>query len=128
MFIRGDLMDAQMNKLVHQFILLPLAIRVLQHDKKNFSDFKMRNVYQGKIESSITQLQQDLSSTKKLMYTQYHIDVKQIAQCSYRWSSRHDTGVITYTPGELKDMTRKVIEVYLYGSKSTAFEPRDQGW
>ena len=125
--LRGDFMDNQMNKLIHQFILFPLAIKVLQHDKKIFSDFKMRNVYQGKIDSSIMQLQQDLSSAKKQMYTQYRISVKQIGQCSYEWHNKDDSGVITYTSEQLKTMTTDVIKQYLYGHKAKPFEIKE-GW
>ena len=112
-------MNDEIKKIIHNFILLPLAIKVLKHDRQHFLDFKMRNVYLGKLDSSIMQLQKDIIVTKKLMYTKYHVDVKQVGNVSYKWECQNDSGVITYTPDQLKAMTTDVVKQYLNGDKAT---------
>lgn len=120
-------MNDEREKILHNYILLPLAIKVLNQDRKQFVDFKMSNVYLGKLDSSIMELQKDMIETKKLMYTKFHVDVKQIKSCSYSWKGRNDSGVITYTPDELKAMTADIVKEYLYGNKARDFEAKE-GW
>lgn len=116
-----------MKKVIHNSILLPLAIKVLKHDSEHFKDFKMNNVYLGKLDSSIKQLQEDMNEIKGLMYTKFHVNIKQTGSCSYSWGSRYDSGVITYTPYELKDMTSDIVRQYLYGNKVKDFQTKE-GW
>ncbi|WP_404456990.1 hypothetical protein LG329_19495 (plasmid) [Virgibacillus necropolis] len=120
-------MNDEREKILHNYISLPLAIKVLKHDRKQFLDFKMSNVYLGKLDSSITQLQKDMNEAKKLMYTKYHVDVKQIGSVSYKWESQYDSGTMVYTPDQLKAMTADIVRQYLYGDKAKDFRAKE-GW
>ncbi len=49
------LIDKQ-KELIQDYILLPLALKVLKHDMKVFEDFSMRRVYLGKLDSCVEQI------------------------------------------------------------------------
>lgn len=82
----------------------------------------MANIYISMIDANIERLRQAQIETKKKMYTKYHVDVKRVGKTSYKWLSRGQSGIIEYTPDELREMTKNIMGRYIY---STKFEVKD---
>ncbi|MGM0940374.1 MAG: hypothetical protein ACQEWU_05300 [Bacillota bacterium] len=115
-------MNTELKQLIQDFITLPMAIKVYEQDKKLVEDFYMANIYISMIDANIERLRQAQIETKKKMYTNYHVDVKRVGKTSYKWLSRGESGIIEYTPDELREMTKNIMGRYIY---STEFKVKD---
>ncbi|WBX80706.1 hypothetical protein PD280_02425 [Virgibacillus salarius] len=111
-------MNTELKQLIQDFIVIPMAIKVYEQDKKLIAaDFTMANLYISMIDAVIDRLRQVQIETKKKLYTKYHVDVKRVGNTSYKWLSRGESGIIEFTPQELREMTRDIMEKYMYGTK-----------
>ncbi|GAA0439469.1 MULTISPECIES: hypothetical protein [Virgibacillus] len=75
-------MNTELKQLIQDFIVIPVAIKVYEQDKKLVEDFYMANIYISMIDANIEQLNKETIETKKKMYTQYHVDVKRVGMTS----------------------------------------------
>ncbi|WP_449354688.1 hypothetical protein ACUL41_17875 [Virgibacillus natechei] len=99
---------------VEQFITLPLAIKVLQHDKQVFQTFKAHRMYEGLIDSTIDLMRKDLTKigyqkVKRLNKTRYIINDEEVE----------------FSPHELRKMTSVIIREYFGKVK---VEYKNQSW
>nr|WP_026681321.1 hypothetical protein [Priestia megaterium] len=115
-------MNTELKQLIQDFITLPMAIKVYEQDKKLVEDFYMANIYISMFDANIERLKKEFIETKKKMYTNYHVDVKRVGKTSYKWLSRGQSGIIEYTPDELREMTKNIMGRYIY---STEFKVKD---
>ncbi|WP_200416429.1 hypothetical protein [Virgibacillus salexigens] len=114
-----------MNKtLIKKYIAIPMAIKVFSQDLEKFKSYKMRNVYLDKLDAVIDQLQNDLNDIKKQIYTVHHINVRRIDKCKYKANNE----IIEFTPDEMREMTKVVMQEYLYGSEASEFQAKERMW
>jgi len=66
--------------LVEQSFVLPMALKVLNKDRELFKSFEMGNVFMDKLDSVIENIQRDLNTIKRKLYSELHIDVKIISK------------------------------------------------
>ena len=113
-------------------VILPLVLKVFQRDKKLFQGFKTRNVYLDKLDVVIESVQTDLNQVKQQMYSVYHIDLKPLNQEGEEWKSQwktsQQTGIMTFTPDQLREHTKNLMKEYLYGSSAKPYNPKDRSW
>lgn len=113
--------------IINRYIAIPMAIKVFQQDQKEFQKFKIGNLYLDLLDSIIEQLKSDFLELKKEMYSFYHIDIKYVGRFDnveqYKVNNRT---IIEYTPGELKELTREIMEGYIYGDKAKPFERKER--
>ncbi|MBU5267105.1 hypothetical protein [Virgibacillus proomii] len=119
-------MNNELRKLAVDFITIPLAIAVFKHDQKHFDGLQETNIYLDLTDEAIRLLEKDLVAAKQQMYSKYHIDIKRIGKTEYRWKYQDKSGVWSYTPEQLKEMTEKVYMKYL--SKARNFEIKRRGF
>ncbi|ASK63905.1 hypothetical protein CFK37_17955 [Virgibacillus phasianinus] len=121
-----------MEKTIHDFIILPLALKVFRRDYQAFKVSKVGNVYLDKLDTVIDQLQKDINLVKHQLITVHHIDVKYYGKengvIKYMCKKNNEPGIVEFTPMELKELTGKVMRVYLYGDKSVEFEHKERAW
>lgn len=123
--MKGDL---NIEKLIQDFIVLPLALKIFRRDQEAFKFSKVSNVYLDKFEAMIEQLQQDINHTKKELITKHHTDVRYLDNKNEIVKYKYKDKIIEFTASELKDLTGEVMRSYLYGDKATAFEEKERGW
>ncbi|MFZ3577863.1 hypothetical protein [Virgibacillus sp. DJP39] len=121
-----------MEKLIKDFIVLPLAIKVFRGDQEAFKVSKVNNVYFDKLDAVITQLQRDLIHVKHQLITVYHIDVKYLGNekdvFKYTCKKNNEPRIVVFTSAELKEMTGETMKRYLYGDRASNFEHKERGW
>ncbi|GAB3051650.1 hypothetical protein [Virgibacillus ainsalahensis] len=114
-----------MNKtIIKKYIAIPMAIKVFRQDQEKFKSYKIGNVYLDKLDAVINQLQHDLNNIKKQMYTVHHINIKRIDKSKYKVNNE----IIEFTPDELREMTKKIMQEYLYGDEASDFETKERMW
>ncbi|MGJ9460269.1 hypothetical protein [Oceanobacillus sp. CF4.6] len=114
--------------IVSKYITMPMAIKVFKQDSETFSNFKLGNLHQAKLDSVIDNLQRDFNELKKEMHTVHHLNIRYLGKSDDQVGFRVNNEVITFTPGELQMMTSDVMCNYLYGDKATDFERNDRVW
>ncbi|RHW29442.1 hypothetical protein [Oceanobacillus profundus] len=114
--------------IVNQFIATSLAIKIFKRDQTAFMDFKFFELYLDMTDAVIGRLQEDLNGLRKEMITKHHIDVRQINGTKYLVKGRDKNEEREYTPEELKQMTRVVMDRYLTGDKAAPFERQSGSW
>lgn len=84
-----------------QFIIIPLAMKVLQHDKRIFQSFKTYRVYESLIDSTIADMQRDLT---KIGYRK----IKSLDKTRYVINGR----TVEFSPEELRQLTSEIVRKY----------------
>ncbi len=113
-----------MEQLVKEYIILPMAIKAMQHDRELFKGRNMLNIYWSKIDHIIEQMQQRHNDIKRQLISKYKVQVKAYKEGSRRIYVAGDT-TLEYTSDQLKEMTTALIRLYMYGKRATDFEV---GW
>lgn len=113
-----------MNQLIKEYIILPLAIKTLKHDRELFKGRSMLNVYWSKIDHVINQMQQRHNDVKRQLIVDHKVRVKAYKEDSVRKYVAGDK-TLEYTEDQLKDMTTSLVRTYLMGKRATDFEV---GW
>ncbi len=125
-------MDQDMKSILMKCITLPLVLKVFNRDKKLLHDFKTRNVYLDKLDSVMESVQTDLNHVKQQMYSKHHIEVKTLKSKGeihpYKWKTPDREGVIEFSSSELRELTRKMMEEYLYGSLAKPHKQKNRSW
>lgn len=85
----------------YKFIILPIAIKVLQHDKKMFSSFKTHLIYYSLIDSTIEEMQRELN---RIGYKK----IKQINKTTYQINDE----LVEFDTLELKHLTSGILREY----------------
>ncbi|API90984.1 hypothetical protein J32TS6_28990 [Virgibacillus pantothenticus] len=115
-------MDQALKQLAADFIAMPLAKAAFRHDQQYFDGLHDPDFYLDFTDEAIRLIQMDLSATKEQLYTKYHLDIKRIGKTTYKWKHKNKSGVWSYTPEQLKDMTVRVCKRYLF--KAVGFEQK----
>lgn len=119
-------MNNELRKLATNFIVIPLVIAVFRNDQNYFSHLQEPNIYLDLTDEAIRLLKKDLIATKQQMYSKYRLDIKRIGKTEYNWKYQDKSGVWSYTPEQLKEMTGKVFKKYLV--KARNFELKRRGF
>ena len=103
------------SELIDTFIVMPLALKVFEMDKKHFDDFTMRAIYLSRIDQAISDIQKDFLELKKDMFQEHHIDVRKISATTYSVRSSQGVETIEYKPEELQKLTEELMGRYFHG-------------
>ncbi len=113
-----------MDKLIKEYIVLPMAIKTLQHDREQFKGRNMLNIYWSKIDHIIKQMQERHNEVKHHLIGKHKTQVKAYKE-GYRRIYVAGDITLEYTNDQLKEMTTALIRLYMYGKRATDFEV---GW
>lgn len=113
-----------MDQLIKEYIILPMAIKTLHHDRELFKGRNALNIYWSMVDHVIDQIEQRHNDVKRQLITDYKIRVKAYKDGSVRKYVAGDK-TFEYTADQLKDMTTALIRTYLQGKRATEFEV---GW
>ncbi|WP_164670982.1 hypothetical protein [Virgibacillus doumboii] len=99
---------------IEKFIALPLAIKVLQHDKQVFQSLKTHRIYESLIDTTIKNMQKDLANigyqkVKRLDKTRYLINNEEVE----------------FSPNKLRGMTSEVVREYF---EKVNIHFKDKAW
>lgn len=114
--------------IVNQFIATSPAIKVFKRDQMAFMDFKFFELYLDLTDAVIDKLKEDLNALRKELITKHHIDVRQLDGTKYSIRGRDTNEVLEFTPEELRQMTRVIMDRYLTGDKAGPFERNVKRW
>nr|AMP54092.1 hypothetical protein [uncultured bacterium] len=98
----------------YKFIVIPIAMKVLQHDMKVFQSFKTYRIYESLINSTIAEMQRDLS---KIGYKK----VKRVSKTKYQING----DMVEFSPYELRQMTSEIVREYFH---SVEVEFKEKAW
>lgn len=112
------------NELIKEYIILPIAIKTLQHDRELFKGRNALNIYWSKINYVIEQMQQRHNDIKRQVIGKQKMRVNAYKKDDKRVYVAGDQ-THEYTADQLRDMTTALISTYLQGNRATDFEV---GW
>ncbi|CDO03086.1 hypothetical protein BN988_01586 [Oceanobacillus picturae] len=113
-----------MQELIKEYIILPMAIKTLQHDRELLKGRNALNIYWSKIDHVIGQMQQRHNDIKRQLIGKHKVRVNAYKEDNVRRYAAGDQ-TYEYTSDQLKDMTTALIRTYLKGNRATDFEV---GW
>lgn len=106
------------NNLVLDAIILPMLLTVCRLNRQKAHRFKLDYLYEKWFDDLISIIQADLLNTKKKMYQEAKIKVDKIEQTTeivtYKVRTPTKEEHLSFTPVELKDLTEKYLQYYLY--------------
>lgn len=118
-----------MNKeIINRYITLPMAVKNIRVDREFFIKSKVGNVYQDMLDSCVERMEKEFYKIKQEMFSQYHLDIRYLGKENDVVRYKVNNEFIEYTSGELKEMTRQIMEQYLYGDKAEPFEVKNRIW
>ena len=119
--IQNQNQEDDMDQLIKEYIILPMAIKTLQHDRELFKGRNALNIYWSKIDHVMDQMQRRHNEVKRQLITDYKIRVSAYKDGSVR---KYVAGGKTfeYTADQLKDMTTAIIRTYIHGKRASDFE------
>ena len=101
------------KNLVLKFVTMPMAIKIFNDDKESFKVSKTSSVYLDLLDSILKQLEKDFKQLKADMFTKHHLDVKRLGKSNRMVRYRVNKDVIEFSPGELRNKTKELMEEYI---------------
>lgn len=115
------------QRIINQYITMPMAIKVFEQDKKKFQQFKIGNLYLDLLDSLIEQLKNDFLELKKEMYDYHHLDVKYLGNHNNKERYKiNNKEIVEYASAELKELTSSIMEEYIYKAKNSPFKRKER--
>lgn len=109
------------DQLIKEYIILPMAIKAMQHDRELFKGRNALNIYWSMVDHAIDQMQQRHNEVKRQLVVDYKVKVKAYKDGNVRKYMAGDK-TFEYTSDQLKDMTTVIIRTYLQGKRATDFD------
>jgi len=117
----------QVQQIINRYIALPLAIKIFKKDQAEFQKFKIGNLYLDLLDNLIEQINNDYLELKREMYSKYHLDVKYLGKENNKERYKiNNEETVEYTPAELKELVRSIMEEYLYNERTRTFERKER--
>lgn len=108
-------MNNETEKIIQQFICIPYAIKVTKLDTIEFQTqpFKFKRLHLARLDLAIESLQAMSNAVREELYSKHHLNVTEVRReadyTTFKWMSRHQSGEITYTSAELKQITTDIL-------------------
>ncbi|MCT2534691.1 hypothetical protein NC661_04880 [Aquibacillus koreensis] len=128
------MLNQQMNTTLHAYIVLPMVLKVFKQDYAFFENEQLiaKIVYLDKLDTVIASVQDDLATVKKTIYNTYHMKVRNLGKqdgfIRYDWQTPDDSGDLLFTPEQLRDLTKDMMRLYLFGFLSRKVTPSNRAW
>ncbi|WP_222599337.1 hypothetical protein [Aquibacillus kalidii] len=124
-----------MNKALHAYIVLPMVLKVFKLDYASFENGPFTTtkiLYLDKLDTVMESVQDDLAAVKKTIFNEYHMKVrnlgKQNGYIRYDWQTPTDSGDLLFTPEQLRELTKDMMSLYLYGFLARKVKRSGRGW
>ncbi|SDK47622.1 hypothetical protein [Sediminibacillus albus] len=127
-------MSPEIERVIYSYILLPYVLKVFKIDRLNFEELSSPSkfVYLEKLDTVINSVQQDYNAIRKKVFSGYHVNVKYVGKendmVQYKWYTKNDSGVIWIAVADLRDMTKELMNDYLYGPLAVEVTPSNKPW
>ncbi|PAF22754.1 hypothetical protein CHH49_03985 [Terribacillus saccharophilus] len=108
-------MDKETENLIQQYICIPYAIKVTKLDIIEFQTqpFKLKRFHLARLDLAIESLQDLLNTIRGELHSKHRIHVtvgqRQGNYTTYKWRSQQQSGELTYSSTELKQITTDIL-------------------
>lgn len=116
------------EKLIQLSISIPLAIKVITLDKEKFDARYAGNAYFSVLNQVQTEMENDFAKIKQELFHKHGIILQKQSDTKHKWMKQNKSGTIEYSKNQLKDMTTKTIEQYLFNVNINKITPINKEW
>jgi uncharacterized lipoprotein YajG len=108
-------LDKETENLIQQYICIPHAIKVTKLDIIEFQTqpFKLKRFHLARLDLAIESLQANFYDVRRELHSKHRIHVtvsqRQGIYTTYKWRSRQQSGELTYSSAELKQITTDIL-------------------
>ena len=108
-------MNNETVKTIQQYICIPYAIKVTKLDIIEFQTqpFKLKRFHLARLNLAIESLQAMFNAVREELYSKHRLNITVVRRdadyTTFKWMSRHQSGEVTYTSAELKQITTGIL-------------------
>ncbi|WP_407272649.1 hypothetical protein [Radiobacillus sp. PE A8.2] len=127
-------MDEDLKQTLYAYIILPFVHKLFKRDLSYFETgpFRVNRPYLDKLDTAIASVQDDLNSIKRTLYNKHHMKVRYLGKTGnylrYDWQTPNDSGDVLLTPDQLRELTKDMMGLYLFGMLARPVEIGDRAW
>lgn len=116
------------NELIELSISLPLALKVLLLDKKQFGLGYAGNAYLSVLDYIQDNMERDIIKIRQTLYDDHRLILQKIGETTYKLIKNNHIEYIRFSKEELKEMTTNTLRKYMYNIDGKQIVPIDKQW